>query len=102
MRSYASYLRRAYEPRHRTAVVRFVNRIGTVLFGAGIGPRRAAALEVVGRSTGRVVSLPVVVTDWKGGRYLVRCSVIVRTGFATFGLRTVARYFDTTHARPSN
>jgi hypothetical protein len=71
MHWYASYLRRAYEARHRTAVVRLMNRIGTVLFGAGIGPRRAAALEVVGRSSGRVVSLPVVVTDWNGGRYLV-------------------------------
>jgi hypothetical protein len=71
MHWYASYLRRAYEARHRTAVVRLMNRTGTLLFGAGIGPRRAAALEVVGRSSGRVVSLPVVVTDWNGGRYLV-------------------------------
>jgi hypothetical protein len=71
MRWYASYLRRAYEAPHRTAAVRFMNRVGTLLFSAGVGPRRAAALEVVGRRSGRVVSLPVVVTDWKGGRYLV-------------------------------
>jgi len=39
--------------------------------GAGIGPRRAATLEVVGRSSGRLLALPVVIADWHGERYLV-------------------------------
>ena len=71
MRAYDAYLRAAYRRRHRTATVRLLNRMAVVMFGAGIGPRRAAVLEVVGRSSGRVVSVPVVVTDWYGERYLV-------------------------------
>jgi F420H(2)-dependent quinone reductase len=71
MQWYAAYLRRAYEGPHRSAFVRFLNRTSTMTFGVGIGPRGAAALEVVGRSSGRVFSLPVVVTEWNGERYLV-------------------------------
>jgi F420H(2)-dependent quinone reductase len=71
MRWYDAYLRMAYRRRHRTAAVRLLNRVSMVMFGAGIGPRRAAVLEVVGRSSGRVLSVPVVVTDWNGERYLV-------------------------------
>ena len=48
-----------------------MNRMSTVMFSAGIGPRRAAALEVVGRSSGHVLSVPLVVSDWNGEEYLV-------------------------------
>ena len=71
MRWYDEYLRIAYRRRHRTAAVRLLNRVAMAMFGAGIGPRRAAALEVVGRSSGRALSVPVVVADWNGERYLV-------------------------------
>lgn len=50
---------------------RFLNRTSALAFGAGIGPRRAASLEVVGRSSGRLISCPVVIADWEGERYLV-------------------------------
>jgi hypothetical protein len=45
--------------------------MSTMTFGAGIGPRRAATLEVVGGSSGRLLALPVVIADWHGERYLV-------------------------------
>ncbi len=38
---------------------------------AGLAPKRLVTLEVRGRHTGRVLSLPVVVTDHHGERYLV-------------------------------
>ena len=41
------------------------------VFAAGIWPGRVAALEVRGRTSGRVISLPVVITDYDGERYLV-------------------------------
>ncbi|WP_123027321.1 nitroreductase/quinone reductase family protein [Mycolicibacterium stellerae] len=47
------------------------NRLNAIAFAAGIGPRHAATLEVRGRKTGRTISFPVVVADYKGGRYLV-------------------------------
>lgn len=40
-------------------------------FAAGIGPSQAATLEVRGHKTGKTISLPVVVADYQGSRYLV-------------------------------
>ena len=37
----------------------------------GAGPRRLATLKVSGRRTGRTISLPVVIADLDGDRYLV-------------------------------
>ena len=47
------------------------NRLSAIAFAAGVGPRHAATLEVLGRKTGRTISFPVVVADYRGGRYLV-------------------------------
>ena len=47
------------------------NRLSAIAFAAGIGPRHAATLEVRGHKTGRMISFPVVVADYQGGRYLV-------------------------------
>lgn len=47
------------------------NRLSAIAFAAGLGPRHAATLEVLGRKTGRTISFPVVVADYQGGRYLV-------------------------------
>ena len=47
------------------------NRLGAIAFAAGIGPSRAATLEVRGRKSGRTISFPVVVVDYQGERYLV-------------------------------
>jgi len=53
-------------------LARVMNRISEVLFSAGVlSPEGAMTLEVPGRRTGRLVSFPVVVADYEGGRYLV-------------------------------
>jgi hypothetical protein len=55
---------------HRLA--RMMNRAWAVVHATGlILPNRLAALQVRGRTTGRVISLPVVVADLAGERYLV-------------------------------
>lgn len=48
-----------------------LNRAQGALAARGIGPSRIVVLEVAGRRTGRTVSLPVVVADLDGERYLV-------------------------------
>lgn len=54
------------------ALARGINRISAVQYSAGLlSPARAATLEVTGRRSGRVVSFPVVITDYEGERYLV-------------------------------
>lgn len=50
---------------------RIANRLGALSFAAGIGPSSAATLEVRGHKSGRTISFPVVVADYRGERYLV-------------------------------
>lgn len=53
-------------------MARALNRISAVQFAAGVLARPTwVTLEVRGRRTGRPVSLPLVVADYQGGRYLV-------------------------------
>jgi hypothetical protein len=54
-----------------SGLARLMIRPDAALFSAGILAHRAATLQVPGRRTGRLVSVPVVVTDYEGERYLV-------------------------------
>ena len=54
---------------NRVAAV--LNRFGVIVWSAGLWPNRAAALEVRGRRTGRLVSFPLVLVDCQGDRYVV-------------------------------
>ncbi|MCV7311279.1 nitroreductase family deazaflavin-dependent oxidoreductase [Mycobacterium paraffinicum] len=51
---------------------RVMNRLSALQYSAGmLSPTRAMTLEVLGRRSGRVISVPVVAVDHDGGRYLV-------------------------------
>ena len=64
--------RRMYRTGRPGRLARVMNRISAAQFSAGIlSPARAMTLEVPGRRTGRLVSFPVVVAEYQGGRYLV-------------------------------
>lgn len=53
-------------------VARILNRISAIQYATGIAvPQRAVTLEVVGRKTGRVISFPLVLTQYDGNRYLI-------------------------------
>lgn len=53
-------------------LARALNRMSAVQFAAGVlSPRQGYTLEVRGRTTGRVIALPVAVADHEGQRYLV-------------------------------
>lgn len=52
-------------------LARVMNRQTVLTASAGLGPRRLVTLEVTGRRTGRRRSLPLVVADLEGERYLV-------------------------------
>jgi hypothetical protein len=49
----------------------FLNRVDRAIASAGLWPSRLVTLEVRGRRTGRIISLPVVVAEYQGERYLV-------------------------------
>ena len=71
MSHYDDYLRWLYRGGRPRSFARVQNTVGAVVFGAGIWPRRLAALEVPGRRSGRIITFPVVIADWEGGQYLV-------------------------------
>jgi hypothetical protein len=71
MPNYGDYLRWLYKTGRPNRFARLQNKASAAAFAAGIWPGRVAALEVRGRASGRVISLPVVITDYEGERYLV-------------------------------
>lgn len=60
-----------YGRKRPNRVAGLLNRGTAVLAGAGIAPRRLVTLEVRGRRSGRRLSLPVVLAEYGGQRYLV-------------------------------
>ena len=52
-------------------VARLADRFTAALCARGFGPEYLVTLEVPGRRSGRSVSLPIVVADVRGERYLV-------------------------------
>jgi hypothetical protein len=53
-------------------LARALNGLAAAQYAAGIlSPRRAVTLQVRGYRSGRTISVPVVVADYEGGRYLV-------------------------------
>jgi hypothetical protein len=71
MKQYDNYLRWLYRGGHPNWFARLQNRSTAAVFAAGILPRRCAALQIPGRSTGRLISFPVAIADYDGERYLV-------------------------------
>jgi deazaflavin-dependent oxidoreductase (nitroreductase family) len=63
--------RSLYRGKRPGAVARVLNTVQAKLAGHGIGPSRVVTLDIRGRKTGRIISMPVVVADYDGGRYLV-------------------------------
>jgi hypothetical protein len=68
---YDAYLRWLYRSGRPNTLARFLNRVSAVAHSAGIWPSRLATLEVPGRRSGHIISFPVVIADYAGGRYLV-------------------------------
>jgi hypothetical protein len=52
-------------------VARLLNRWGAAVYGRGVAPDYLITLEVPGRRSGRIVSLPLVMVVVGGERYLV-------------------------------
>ena len=72
MGAYADYLRWLYRGGRPNLFARLQNRASAWVFAAGIiMPGRCAELRVRGRTSGRVISFPVVIATYDGGRYLV-------------------------------
>jgi deazaflavin-dependent oxidoreductase (nitroreductase family) len=63
--------RRLYRGKRPGSTARILNTVQARLAAHGIGPSRVVTLDVRGRNSGRIISLPVVVADYDGGRYLV-------------------------------
>jgi hypothetical protein len=71
MKEYDKYLQWLYRSGRPNLFARLQNRASAIIFAAGVMPKRAAALEIRGRRSGRVISFPVVIADIGNDRYLV-------------------------------
>jgi deazaflavin-dependent oxidoreductase (nitroreductase family) len=71
MASRAAVRRWMYRSGGPNRLAAFLNRVDGFVGSTGLLPHRLVALEVRGRRTGRRISLPVVVTELDGERYLV-------------------------------
>lgn len=64
-------LRRMYVGRRGNVTARRFARFWSTLFAWGVAPRRWVTLEVVGRTSGKVLRFPLGQADLDGRRYLV-------------------------------
>ncbi|MFN8449765.1 MAG: nitroreductase/quinone reductase family protein [Anaerolineae bacterium] len=69
--AYADFKRWMYRGNHPNGIASFLNSLNRVVATLGLTPNWMETLEVVGRKSGRVVSLPVAITIVDGKRYLV-------------------------------
>ncbi|MET8067029.1 nitroreductase/quinone reductase family protein [Micromonospora sp. NPDC005686] len=60
-----------YRGRRPNRLARMMNALSAWQYGAGLAPRHWVTLEVPGRRTGRTISVPIVVADHDGERYVV-------------------------------
>ncbi|MET7467959.1 nitroreductase/quinone reductase family protein [Micromonospora sp. NPDC005223] len=60
-----------YRGRRPNRLARMMNALSAWQYGAGLAPRNWMTMEVPGRRTGRTISVPIVVADHDGERYVV-------------------------------
>ena len=69
--SYSDMKRWLYHGQHPNWLARILNRFWAIIHATGIAPNYLATLEVIGRRSGKPVTLPVVIAIVDGQRYLV-------------------------------
>lgn len=65
------FTRWLYRGQRPNWIARMLNRAWATLASWGVAPNLVVTLEVIGRKSGRMVSLPLVVAEVSGQRYLV-------------------------------
>lgn len=67
----SDFSRWLYRGKRPNWIARTLNRAGAAIASLGVAPNYLVTLEVIGRKSGRTISLPVVVAVVNGQRYLV-------------------------------
>ncbi len=60
-----------YRGRHPNWIAKILNRAGAIVASSGVTPNYMETLEVTGRTSGRTISFPMVITTFDKQRYLV-------------------------------
>ncbi|GAA2906870.1 hypothetical protein GCM10010517_73140 [Streptosporangium fragile] len=72
VRGLAALKRAMYRRGRPNALMRLMNRLDVLVYGARrLSPRRGAVLKVTGRHSGNITSVPVAVTAYRGAEFLV-------------------------------
>jgi hypothetical protein len=69
--AYPRFKRWLYHGQRPGWIAKIVNRMWATLVSLGFGPNHMATLEVIGRKSGRTLSLPVIIAIVDGHRHLV-------------------------------
>lgn len=69
--NYNNFKRWMYQGQHPNWIAHILNSFWAVVHSLGVAPNYLATLDVVGRKSGKVISLPVVIAIVDGQRYLV-------------------------------
>ena len=69
--NYPDFKRWMYRGQHPNWLARILNNFWAVIHSTGIAPNYLATLEVIGRKSGKIISLPVALAVVDGQRYLV-------------------------------
>jgi hypothetical protein len=67
----SGFSRWLYRGRRQNWIARILNRASAAVASTGVAPNFLVTLEVAGRTSGRTLSLPVVIAVVEGRRYLV-------------------------------
>ncbi len=68
---YADFTRWLYRGLRPNWIAKVLNRAGAAVASLGVTHNYMETLEVIGRKSGRIISLPVVIATVDGQRYLV-------------------------------
>lgn len=69
--NYPEFKRWLYRGQRPSGVAKILNRFWAVVHALGVAPNYLVTLEVLGRKSGQIVSLPLVMAVVDGQRYLV-------------------------------
>lgn len=71
MNTFSKIKRWLYRGQRPNWLARIINNFWAAIHSSGIAPNYRATLEVIGRKSGRIISLPVALTPVSRERYLV-------------------------------
>ena len=102
MMARGDFKRWLYRGQRPNRMARILNRAWAAVASSGVASNYLVTLEVTGRKSGRIVSLPLVMAVVDGERYLVSMLGDNGSGFITYGQPVEERFSGVAVVRRSS